>query len=65
MKLKTPPQSEELTSKIVCKPASSFGSTTNAKRRGRTLTVAFSIKPFMALLHILADDYSSASSRGG
>jgi hypothetical protein len=43
-KLKTPPQRAELVSKILCRPALSFGSTTNAKRRGRTLTVALSIE---------------------
>jgi hypothetical protein len=43
MKLNTPPQREEFTSNILCRLALSFGSTTNAKRRGRTLTVALSI----------------------
>jgi hypothetical protein len=43
MKLNTPPQREEFTSNILCKLALSFGSTANAKRRGRTLTVALFI----------------------
>ena len=44
MKLKRPPQRAELTSNILSRPAFSFGSTTKAKRRGRTLTTALCIK---------------------
>src|SRR5579863_7738553 len=54
MKLKTPPQRAELVSKTLCRPALSFGSTTNAKRRGRTLTVALSIE-ILAMLHSIWD----------
>jgi len=47
MKLNTPPQREEFTSNILCKLVLSFGSTANAKRRGRTLTVALFIEVFL------------------
>ena len=58
MKLKSPPQSAELVSNILCRPALSFGSTTNANRRGRTLTVAFSI----VVLEVTASYLNRSSS---